>query len=251
MDIARQYGVRKVIKSKSMVPEEAGLNQALAAAGIRPVETDLGEYILQIAGNEPPSHIIAPVMHKNVDQVADLFASTHGTARKTDIPSLTREAREVLREHFVSAEMGISGANFLIAETGSAALVTNEGNGRMVSTLPKVHVVITGIEKIVPTLADLATLMRLLPRSATGQAISNYVSLLTGNGRRSTVAGDPDGPDAVRCASRCLDCRASCASGRPARAGGRAASVSACGCAPGWRHGRHCTRWARASPCAI
>ena len=197
VDIARRHGVLKAIKSKSMVSEEAGLNQVLAAAGIRPVETDLGEYILQIAGNEPPSHIIAPVMHKNVDQVADLFASTHGTARKTDIPSLTREAREVLREHFVSAEMGISGANFLIAETGSAALVTNEGNGRMGSTLPKVHVVITGIEKIVPTLADLATLMRLLPRSATGQAISSYVSLLTGNGRRSAAAGDPDGPDAA------------------------------------------------------
>jgi L-lactate dehydrogenase complex protein LldF len=194
------HGVRKVIKSKSMLSEEADLNQALEAAGIQPVETDLGEYILQIAGNEPPSHIIAPVMHKNVDQVADLFARTHGTPRKTDIPALTREAREVLREHFVSAEMGISGANFLIAETGSAALVTNEGNGRMVTTLPKVHVVITGIEKIVPTLDDFATLMRLLPRSATGQVISNYVSLLTGN-QRSSPAGeeahDGDGPETM------------------------------------------------------
>ncbi|MER2516726.1 MAG: LutB/LldF family L-lactate oxidation iron-sulfur protein [Candidatus Accumulibacter phosphatis] len=200
LDIARQHGVRKVIKSKSMLSEEADLNQALEAAGIQPVETDLGEYILQIAGNEPPSHIIAPVMHKNVDQVADLFARTHGTPRKTDIPALTREAREVLREHFVSAEMGISGANFLIAETGSAALVTNEGNGRMVTTLPKVHVVITGIEKIVPTLDDFATLMRLLPRSATGQVISNYVSLLTGNKRSSPAgedANDGDGPETM------------------------------------------------------
>ncbi|WP_291993351.1 lactate utilization protein B [Candidatus Accumulibacter sp. ACC003] len=206
LDIARTHGVQKVIKSKSMLSEEAGLNQALEAAGVRPVETDLGEYILQIAGNEPPSHIIAPVMHKNVDQVADLFARTHGTPRQTAIPALTREARAVLREHFVSAEMGISGANFLIAETGSAALVTNEGNGRMVSSLPKVHVVITGIEKIVPTLADFATLMRLLPRSATGQVISNYVSLLTGKARGSaeestTAATDAtdatDGPEHV------------------------------------------------------
>jgi L-lactate dehydrogenase complex protein LldF len=188
--IARQHGVTKAIKSKSMLSEEADLNHALEAAGIQPVETDLGEYILQIAGNEAPSHIIAPVMHKNVDEVADLFAKTHNKPRKTDIPALTREAREVLREHFVSAEMGISGGNFLIAESGSVALVTNEGNGRMVTTLPKVHVVITGVEKVVPTLEDFATLMRLLPRSATGQVISNYVSLLTG----TKGEADPDGP---------------------------------------------------------
>jgi L-lactate dehydrogenase complex protein LldF len=183
--IARQHGVTKAIKSKSMLSEEANLNQALEAAGIQPVETDLGEYILQIAGNEPPSHIIAPVMHKNLDEVADLFAKTHHKPRKTDISALTREAREVLREHFLSAEMGISGGNFLIAESGSVALVTNEGNGRMVTTLPKVHV------EIVPTLEDFATLMRLLPRSATGQVISNYVSLLTGTkGEKET-----DGPE--------------------------------------------------------
>lgn len=191
LDIAKRHGVRKAIKSKSMLSEEADLNAALSAAGVQPVETDLGEYILQIAGNEAPSHIIAPVMHKNVDEVADLFAKTHNTPRKTDIPALTREAREVLREHFVSAEMGISGGNFLIAESGSVALVTNEGNGRMVTTLPKVHVVVTGVEKVVPTLEDFATLMRLLPRSATGQAISNYVSLLTG----TKAGGDPDGPE--------------------------------------------------------
>ncbi len=189
--IARRHGVGKAIKSKSMLSEEADLNHALEAAGIQPVETDLGEYILQIAGNEAPSHIIAPVMHKNVDEVADLFAKTHRKPRQTDIPALTREARIVLREHFLSAEMGISGGNFLIAESGSVALVTNEGNGRMVTTLPKVHVVITGVEKVVPTLEDFATLMRLLPRSATGQAISNYVSLLTG----TKEAVDPDGPE--------------------------------------------------------
>jgi L-lactate dehydrogenase complex protein LldF len=155
------------------------------------VETDLGEYILQIAGNEPPSHIIAPAAHKNLDEVADLFAEKHHQPRKTEIPALTREAREVLREHFLTADMGISGGNFLIAETGSVALVTNEGNGRMVTTLPKVHVVVTGIEKIVPTLEDFATLMRLLPRSATGQEISNYVSVCTG----TKGAADHDGPE--------------------------------------------------------
>lgn len=189
--IARQHGITKVIKSKSMLSEEAQLNVALTAAGIEPVETDLGEYILQISGNEPPSHILAPAAHKNLDEVADLFAEKHGKPKKTEIPALTREAREVLREHFLSAGMGISGGNFLIADTGSVALVTNEGNGRMVTTLPKVHVVITGIEKIVPTLEDFATLMRLLPRSATGQEISNYVSVCTG----TKGEADADGPE--------------------------------------------------------
>ncbi len=144
------------------------------------METDLGEYILQINDNEPPSHIIAPVVHKGLDEVADLFARVHDTPRKTEIPELTREAREALREHFLDADMGISGGNFLVAETGSVALVTNEGNGRMVTTLPRVHVVVTGIEKVIPTLEDLSLLLRLLIRSATGQSISNYVSLLTG-----------------------------------------------------------------------
>ncbi|MCB4359342.1 LutB/LldF family L-lactate oxidation iron-sulfur protein [Quatrionicoccus australiensis] len=194
IDVARRHGVTKATKSKSMLSEEAHLNEALAAAGIRPVETDLGEYIIQLAG-ETPSHIIAPAVHKTIEEVEALFAEEHGrpleTRTSADIPAMTREAREVLRQHFLSAEMGITGANFLIAETGSAALVTNEGNGRMVTTLPRVHVVVTGIEKIVPTLDDFATLMRLLPRSATGQTISNYVSLLTG----TKQPGDSDGPE--------------------------------------------------------
>lgn len=190
-DIARRHGVTRAVKSKSMLSEEADLNHALASAGVEPVETDLGEYIQQIDGNEPPSHILAPAFHKSKEQIAALFARTHGRPLKHDIAELTREAREVLRAHFISAQMGISGGNFLVAETGSVALVTNEGNGRMVTTLPKVHVVITGIEKIVPTLEDLATMLRLLPRSASGQDISNYVSLLTG------VKGehDTDGPE--------------------------------------------------------
>ena len=194
VDIARRHGVTKASKSKSMLSEEARLNEALSAAGIQPVETDLGEYIVQLAG-EPPSHIIAPAVHKTIGEVEALFAKEHGrpleTRTSADIPEMAKEARAVLRQHFLSAEMGISGANFLIAETGSAALVTNEGNGRMVTTLPKVHVVITGIEKIVPTLEDFATLMRLLPRSATGQSISNYVSVLTG----TKQPGDHDGSE--------------------------------------------------------
>ncbi|HJW26340.1 MAG TPA: lactate utilization protein B, partial [Rhodocyclaceae bacterium] len=192
VEVARRNGVAKAVKSKSMLSEEARLNEALEAAGIRPVETDLGEYIVQLAG-ETPSHIIAPAVHKTLAEVADLFEKHHGRPRhevdSANIPAMTREAREVLRQHFLSAEMGISGGNFLIAETGSVALVTNEGNGRMVTTLPKVHVVVTGIEKIVPTLEDFATLMRMLPRSATGQSISNYVSLLTGSRGQDEAEG--------------------------------------------------------------
>jgi L-lactate dehydrogenase complex protein LldF len=191
VDIAHRHGVKKAVKSKSMLSEEAGLNQALEASGIAPVETDLGEYILQINNNEPPSHIIAPVVHKSLDEVADLFERVHHKPRKTEIPELTREAREVLRSHFLDADMGISGGNFLVAETGSVALVTNEGNGRMVTTLPRVHVVVTGIEKVIPTLEDLSLLLRLLIRSATGQHISNYVSLLTGVKRPE----EHDGPE--------------------------------------------------------
>jgi L-lactate dehydrogenase complex protein LldF len=190
LEICRRHGLSKAVKSKSMLSEEAGLNEALAAAGVTPVETDLGEYIIQLA-EEPPSHIIAPAVHKSKDEVADLFERFHGEARKTDIPQMTREAREVLRRHFLTADLGISGANFLIAETGSGLIVTNEGNGRMVTTLPRVHVAITGIEKVIPTLEDFSTLMRLLARSATGQPISNYISFFTGPKGR----GDRDGPE--------------------------------------------------------
>ncbi len=192
VEIAKKHGARKVTKSKSMVSEEIQLNAALSAAGVQPVETDLGEYILQINNNEAPSHIIAPVIHKDKEEISALFAKVHGTERKSEITQLTREAREVLRGHFLSADMGVTGANFLIAETGSVALVTNEGNEGMCTIMPpKVHVVLTGIEKVLPTLEDLATLMRLLPRSATGQPISNYFSVLTGPRR----AGEPDGPE--------------------------------------------------------
>lgn len=191
VQIARKHGCTRAIKSKSMVSEEMGLNAALEAAAVQVTETDLGEYILQINGNEPPSHIIAPVVHKDKEEIADLFAKVHHTERKTDIPEMTREAREVLREKFLAADLGITGGNFIVAETGSVALVTNEGNEGMCTILPRVHVAVTGIEKVLPTLEDLAAVMRLLPRSATGQTISNYFSLLTGPKR----PGDLDGPE--------------------------------------------------------
>ena len=179
-DIARKHEVKKVIKTKSMVSEEMRLNAVLGEMGVQSIETDLGEYILQINNNEPPSHIIAPVVHKDKEEIADLFAATHGRARLNEIPDMTREAREVLRPHFLSADMGVTGGNFVIAETGSVALVTNEGNEGMCTVMPRVHVAVTGIEKVLPTLEDLALAMRLLPRSATGQTTANYFSLLTG-----------------------------------------------------------------------
>ena len=158
-EITAKHQIRLVVKSKSMVTEECAVNEALEASGIKVVETDLGEYILQLA-KEPPSHIVAPVVHKSKEDIAALFEQHHGRPRKTGIPELCREAREVLRPAFLAADMGISGANFLIAETGSALIVTNEANGRLVTTLPRVHVVITGIEKVVPTLEDAALLLR-------------------------------------------------------------------------------------------
>jgi L-lactate dehydrogenase complex protein LldF len=191
VEIAQRHQVKRVTKSKSMVSEEMALNAALEKAGIEPVETDLGEYILQINNNEAPSHIIAPVVHKDKEEVADLFAKVHNKPRLTDIPQMTREAREILRPKFLSSDMGVTGGNFLIAETGSVGIVTNEGNEGMCTIMPKVHVVVTGIEKVLPTMEDFATIARLLTRSATGQSISNYISLLTG----VRAPNEPDGPD--------------------------------------------------------
>jgi L-lactate dehydrogenase complex protein LldF len=154
------------------------------------LETDLGEYILQLA-KEPPSHIVAPAVHKSKEQVAELFVTHHHKPLLTDISAMTREAREELRAHFLNADMGISGANFVIAETGTTLTVTNEGNADMVTTIPRIHCVITGIEKVIPTLEDFATLIRLLPRSAIGQSIANYLTLTTGVKR----AEEQEGPE--------------------------------------------------------
>ena len=146
VNVANSRGVEMVVKSKSMLSEEMGLNERLESEGIEPVETDLGEYIVQLAG-DTPFHIIAPAIHKSKEQVSDLFAEKLGTGRIEDIEELTREARRQLREKFLAAGMGISGANFLVAESGTVTLVTNEGNGRMVTSMPKVHIAISGMEK--------------------------------------------------------------------------------------------------------
>ena len=188
--VANSREVEMVVKSKSMLSEEMGLNERLESEGIEPVETDLGEYIVQLAG-DTPFHIIAPAIHKSREQVSELFAEKLGTDRIEDIEELTREARRQLREKFLAAGMGISGANFLVAESGTVTLVTNEGNGRMCTSMPKVHVAIAGMEKVVPSLEDLGLFLRLLIRSATGQMLSSYVTTVTGP-RRSD---EEDGPE--------------------------------------------------------
>ena len=193
LGLCQRLGARTVTKGKSMVTEEIGLNDHLEAHGITPVETDMGEYVVQLR-REPPSHILAPAFHLVREQWTDAFRAAH-----TDLPAnrqleeprvLMDEGRQVLRKRFVAADVGITGANFLVAETGSTAIVTNEGNGDLTQTLPKAHIVVTGIEKVVPTLDDAMTLLRLLPRSATGQEISTYVTFSTGPKR----AADLDGP---------------------------------------------------------
>ncbi len=193
VDICRRVGARSVTKGKSMVGEEIAINPALEDAGLEVIETDLGEYIIQLA-KEPPSHIIAPAVHKTREQVTDLFQEHHSrygyNQRVTEIPDIVNEARQVLRDAFLSADVGITGANFLVAETGSTIIVTNEGNGDLTNTLPGVHIVTASIEKVVPTLEDVTAILRLLARSATGQEMSTYTTFSTGP-RRSA---DLDGP---------------------------------------------------------
>ena len=193
--ICREANAKKVTKGKSMISEEIGLNEALIAAGLDVMETDLGEYIIQLA-EEPPSHIIAPAIHKTKRQITALFAEHHPkyglTAPVTEIPDIVNEARTVLRRAFLGADVGITGANFLVAETGSSVIVTNEGNGDLTNTLPAVHIVTASIDKVIPTLEDLSNVLRILGRSATGQEMSSYTTLSTGPKR----ADDLDGPSA-------------------------------------------------------
>jgi L-lactate dehydrogenase complex protein LldF len=190
LGIARASGARMAVKSKSMATEEIELNEALAHAGVIPVETDLGEYIIQLA-HEKPSHIIAPAIHKTRGQVAELFSRELGRPVASDPEALTRVARAELREKFLQADLGITGANFAVAETGTIVLVTNEGNGRMVTSLPRVHVAVMGIEKVVPSLTDLMVFLAILARSATGQKLSVYTTLLEG----PRPAGELEGPE--------------------------------------------------------
>jgi len=193
--LCQETGAKLVTKGKSMVSEEIGLNAHLQAAKIEVVETDLGEYIVQLRG-ERPSHIIAPVIHLNKETIeADFRRAHHRLPRERRLDQaqyLVAEARKVLREKFLAADVGITGANLLIAETGSSVIVTNEGNGDLTSTLPRMHIVIASIEKIVPTLEDAMIILRLLARSATGQEITTYTTFATGPRRDR----DPDGPSA-------------------------------------------------------
>lgn len=185
-EIATSHQAKLVIKSKSMVSEEVHLNQALEKLGLRVVETDLGEWIMQLAG-EAPSHLIAPAIHKTREQVAALFSKETGEELPADIARLVEVARERLRQDFVNADIGISGANAAIAETGTLMIVSNEGNGRLVTTLPPVHIALLGVEKIVPTMADATAILDVLPRSGTGQKITSYVSFITGPSRTADI----------------------------------------------------------------
>ena len=189
-DVCRKRGAKLAAKSKSMASEEIGLNAALEAVGVTPVETDLGEYILQLAG-EHPVHIVAPAIEKTAGQVAELLSAVGGKRVPPELEALTNAARTQLRKTFLEAEVGITGANFGVSETGSVCLVTNEGNARLVSSLPPVHVAIMGMERLVPTTVDLAVLLKLLARSGTGQKITVYTTLLTGPRR----PGETDGPE--------------------------------------------------------
>ncbi len=192
LDIARAHQVRTVVKSKSMISEEIGLNHALEATGVRVVESDLGEYIIQLAG-EPPSHIIAPAIHKTKEQVGEIFHERLGVPLTHDPVEMNAIARRTLRREFLTADMGISGVNFGVVETGGITIVTNEGNASIGVTAPRVHVALMGLERLVPSLADLSVMLQVLARSATGQKLTVYTDLITGPRR----ALDPDGPEAL------------------------------------------------------
>ncbi|MDR7445045.1 MAG: LutB/LldF family L-lactate oxidation iron-sulfur protein, partial [Armatimonadota bacterium] len=226
VEICRRAGARTAVKSKSMLTEEIGLNRALLRAGIRVVETDLGEFVVQLDGDRP-SHLIAPIIHKRREEVAALFSRHLGTPPDAPVEVLTRAARVHLRQAFLTADVGITGANFLVAETGSVVLVENEGNARLVTSLPRVHIAMAGVEKVIPRLRDLAVFLPVLVRSATGQKLSSYVSVLTGprrpgdrggpeefhlvlvDNRRTAILADPDLREALQCL-RCGACLNAC-----------------------------------------
>jgi L-lactate dehydrogenase complex protein LldF len=190
VDLAKARGVKLAVKSKSMASEEIHLNRALEDAGVQVAETDLGEFIIQLAG-ETPSHIIAPAIHKTREQVVELFGKHLGMPPTDDIPTMTRAARQALRQRFLEAEMGISGVNFGVTESGAVVLVTNEGNGRLTTTTPRIHVAVMGIERVVESLDDLGVLLQVLARSATGQKLSVYTNMVSGPAR----PGELDGPE--------------------------------------------------------
>lgn len=220
--IVRERRAKLVVKSKSMVSEEVHVNRALEREGVESLETDLGEWIVQLA-RETPSHLIIPAIHKDRHQIQALFEGEGAARLSPETKVLAGHARKRLRERFAAAEIGMTGCNFAVAETGSVVLFTNEGNGRMVTTLPKTHIVLMGMERIVPTLADVELMANLLPRSATGQKLTTYVNILSGaraaseadgarelhvvivdNGR-SRQLGDPEFQEVLHCI-RCGAC---------------------------------------------
>ncbi len=192
LNIIRDVNGKRVVKSKSMLTEEINLNKVLLSHGIDVTETDLGEWILQLDDWDAPSHILGPATHKDRHQVYDLFVKNGYTGTK-DIPEMARFARGQLREKFLAADVGITGCNFAIAETGTVSIMTNEGNGRMVTTLPKTQIVVMGLERLVPTLSDFEAIMQVFPRSAVGVNTSSYLSLTTG----PRGEGELDGPEAL------------------------------------------------------
>jgi L-lactate dehydrogenase complex protein LldF len=219
--LAREHGVQSVVKSKSMASEEIHLNQHLEAAGMAVAETDLGEWIVQLAG-ERPSHMVMPAIHMTKEQVAEVFSKEVNQRLAADIPALVKLARQELRGKFMAAGMGITGANIAVAETGSLVIITNEGNARLVTTLPKIHVAIVGVEKLVEQFADIQPILTALPRSATAQLITSYVSIITGpapntdgtakelhiilmDSHRTEMADDPMFKEALQCI-RCASC---------------------------------------------
>lgn len=189
LDVCRKHKLKRGVKSKSMATEEIGLLPFLTEHGIKMVETDLGEYIVQVDESHP-SHIVMPVMHMTKEEVRDLFMEKLDMPYTNEAADMTAFARKILREEFLNADFGMSGGNFMIAETGTVVIVTNEGNGRLSTGMPPVHIAVVGIEKIIPTWEDFATLIQLLPRSATGQRMTVYVNMFNGPAR----PGEPDGP---------------------------------------------------------
>ncbi|QOR84681.1 iron-sulfur cluster-binding protein [Geobacillus stearothermophilus] len=189
--VALEKQAKKIVKSKSMVTEEINLNPVLEAIGCDVVETDLGEYILQINDHDPPSHIVGPALHKNKEQIRDVFQRKLGYTKSSDPVELARHAREMLRRDYLTADIGITGCNFAIAESGSITLVTNEGNADLVTALPKTQITVMGMERIVPTFEEMEVLVSMLTRSAVGQKLTSYITVLTG----PRDEGDVDGPE--------------------------------------------------------
>jgi iron-sulfur cluster protein len=221
LDLCQDRGVKRIVKSKSMASEEIDLNTHLEAAGIHVRETDLGEWIIQLCGDRP-SHMVLPAIHLTKEEVAEIFSHEVGERIQSDIPRLVKVARSELRQEFLEADLGISGANIAVAETGSVVIVTNEGDGRLVTTLPRTHVILIGLEKLVGKLADVAPILTALPRSATAQLLTSYVSIITGpapgtdglpkdlhiilmDNRRTEMAADPIFREALQCI-RCASC---------------------------------------------